>query len=88
MFLSIDYQRNGLETHAIKLHNIRYAFYLEPCNFTLNPFQDFVLTSFKPEQKYKITVECLYNTYFIVTQMAIYNFCNQKERLHEMKCRF
>ena len=37
--------------HRLKLHDIRDTFYFEPCNFTLNPLQDFVLTYFKPEQK-------------------------------------
>ena len=64
----------------LKLHDIHDTFYFEPCNFTLNPLQDFVLTYFKPEQKRvcnyqlfklfwgvnkaKITVECFYNTFF------------------------
>ena len=35
----------------LKLHDIHDTLYFEPCNFTLNPFQNFVLTYFKPEQK-------------------------------------
>jgi hypothetical protein len=30
--------------HTLELHNIRDTLYLEPYNFTSNPFQDFVLT--------------------------------------------
>ena len=47
----IDNQRNGLETQAKALMtsmirpDIRFT--LEPCNFTLNIFQDFVFTYFK-----------------------------------------
>jgi hypothetical protein len=29
---------------TLKLHNIRDTLYVEPCNFTLNPSQDSVLT--------------------------------------------
>ena len=39
---TIDIQRNGLEYDLIR-------FTLEPCNFTLNMSQDFVLTYFKQE---------------------------------------
>ena len=36
---------------TLKLHDIRDTLYFEPSNFTLNPFQDFDSTYFKPEQK-------------------------------------
>ena len=41
---TIDNQRNGLETPAKALMTSLIRFTLEPCNFTLNIFQDFVST--------------------------------------------
>ena len=35
----------------LKVQDIHDTLYFEPCNFTLNPFQDFELTCFKREQK-------------------------------------
>ena len=52
----IDNLRNGLETQAKVYATSVIRFTLEPCNFTLNTFQDFVFTYFKQEQKY----ECNY----------------------------
>ena len=47
----IDNLRNGLETQAKVYATSVIRFTLEPCNFTLNTFQDFVFTYFKQEQK-------------------------------------
>ena len=54
--LTIDNLRNGLETQAKVYATSVIRFTLGPCNFTLNTFQDFVLTYFKQEQK----CECNY----------------------------
>ena len=48
---TIDNLRNGLETQAKVYATSVIRFTLEPCNFTLNTFQDFVFTYFKKEQK-------------------------------------
>ena len=48
---TIDNLRNGLETQAEVYATSVIRFTLEPCNFTLNTFQDFVFTYFKQEQK-------------------------------------
>ena len=48
---TIDNLRNGLETQAKVYATSVIRFTLEPCNFTLNTFQDFVFTYFKQEQK-------------------------------------
>ena len=48
---TIDNLRNGLETQAKVYATSVIRFTLEPCNFTLNAFQDFVFTYFKQEQK-------------------------------------
>ena len=52
----IDNLRNGLETQAKVYATSVIRFTLEPCNFTLNAFQDSVFTYFKQEQK----CECNY----------------------------
>ena len=49
--LTIDNLRNGLETQAEVYATSVIRFTLEPCNFTLNTFQDSILTYFKQEQK-------------------------------------
>ena len=48
---TIDNLRNGLETQAKVYATSVIRFTLEPCNFPLNTFQDFVFTYFKQEQK-------------------------------------
>ena len=47
----IDNLRNGLETQAKVYATSVIRFTLQPCNFPLNTFQDFVFTYFKQEQK-------------------------------------
>ena len=54
--LTIDNLRNGLETQAKVYATSVIRFTLEPCNFTLNTFQNSVFTYFKQEQK----CECNY----------------------------
>ena len=49
--LSIDNLRNAQETQAKVYATSVIRFTLEPCNFTLNTFQDSVFTYFKQEQK-------------------------------------
>ena len=51
LYLIIDNLRNGLETQAKVYATFVIRFTLEPCNFTLNTFQDSVFTYFKQEQK-------------------------------------
>ena len=51
LYQSIDNLRNGLETQAKVYATSVIRFTLEPCNFPLNTFQDFVFTYFKQEQK-------------------------------------
>ena len=48
---TIDNLRNGLETQAKVYATSVIRFTLEPCNFPLNTFQDFVFTYFKQQQK-------------------------------------
>ena len=45
-YLTIDNLRNGLETQAKVYATSVIRFTLEPCNFTLNTFQDSVFTYF------------------------------------------
>ena len=59
---TIHNQRNGLETQAKALMTsvIRLIrFTLEPCNFNLNIFQDFVLTYLKKDDCFYKTIDFL-----------------------------
>ena len=66
--------RNGLETQAKVYASSVIRFALEPCNFTLNTFQDFVFTYFKQEQK----CECNYRL------LKLFRGINKAENHHLM----
>ena len=72
--LTIDNLRNGLETQAKLYATSVIHFTLEPCNFTLNTFQDFVFTYFKQEQK----CECNYRL------LKLFREINEAENHHLM----
>ena len=71
---TIDNLRNGLETQAKVYGTFVIRFTLEPCNFTLNTFQDFVFTCFKQEQK----CECNYRL------LKLFREINEAENHHLM----
>ena len=71
---SIDNLRNGLETQAKVYATSVIRFTLEPCNFTLNTFQDSVFTYFKQEQK----CECNYRL------LKLFREINKAENHHLM----
>ena len=71
---TIDNLRNGLETQAKVYATSVIRFTLEPSNFTLNTFQDFVFTHFKQEQK----CECNYGL------LKLFRVINKTENHHLM----
>ena len=70
----IDNLRNGLETQAKVYATSVIRFTLEPCNFTLNTFQNSVFTYFKQEQK----CECNYRL------LKLFREINKAENHHLM----
>ena len=71
---TIDNLRNGLQTQAKVYATSVIRFTLEPCNFTLNTFQDSVFTYFKQEQK----CECNYRL------LKLFREINKAENHHLM----
>ena len=74
LYETINNLRNGLETQAKVYATSVIRFTLEPCNFTLNTFQDFVFTYFKQEQK----CECNYRL------LKLFREVNEAENHHLM----
>ena len=71
---STDNLRNGLKTQANVYATSVIRFTLEPCNFTLNTFQDSVFTYFKQEQE----CECNYRL------LKLFREINKAENHHLM----